>query len=79
MKSSFSIFAALASAVLASPTGKYKFKSEDIIERDVVILGGGAAGVYALARVLDANKTGVLIEKENHLVSAVSFPVAALS
>lgn len=80
MKLSFAIVAALASAVSAFPNGKYRFKPEDIIERDVVVLGGGAAGTYAAIRVRDSGKSVIVIEKDVRLVSALSslFPLLLL-
>lgn len=35
-----------------------------IIERDVVILGGGAAGAYSAVRLKDANKTVAVIDRD---------------
>ncbi|KKY16196.1 putative amine flavin-containing superfamily [Diplodia seriata] len=67
MKLSLTLAVGLTSSVLASPTGFNNFKPEDVIERDVVILGGGAAGAYAAVRLRDAGKSVVVIEKEDHL------------
>ncbi|KAL1616919.1 hypothetical protein SLS54_008124 [Diplodia seriata] len=67
MKLSLTLAVGLTSSVLASPTGFKNFKPEDVIERDVVILGGGAAGAYAAVRLRDAGKSVVVIEKEDHL------------
>jgi heterodisulfide reductase subunit A-like polyferredoxin len=40
-----------------------------VINKDVVILGGGASGTYATVRLReDFNKSVVLIEKESKLV-----------
>ncbi|KAK2011892.1 amine oxidase [Colletotrichum eremochloae] len=38
-----------------------------ILERDVVILGGGASGAHAAVRLRDFNKTIVVVEKQNRL------------
>ncbi|KAL0253292.1 hypothetical protein SLS55_010264 [Diplodia seriata] len=67
MKLSLTLAVGLTSSVLASPTGFKNFKPEDVIERDVVILGGGAAGAYAAVRLRDAGKSVVVIEREDHL------------
>lgn len=41
-----------------------------VIERDVVILGGGASGAHTAVRLReDYNKSVVIVEKQNHLVS----------
>jgi heterodisulfide reductase subunit A-like polyferredoxin len=43
----------------------------DTIEKDVVIIGGGATGSHAAVRLReDYNKTVILIEKEPILVSS---------
>lgn len=72
MKLILSLALGLTSSVLALPFGHENFKPEDIIERDVVILGGGAAGSYAAVRLRDAGKSVVVIEKEDHLVRALT-------
>lgn len=43
--------------------------SSEVIQRDVVIIGGGASGAYAAVRLRDDfNKSIALIEKEARLV-----------
>ena len=39
----------------------------DIVERDVVVVGGGSSGVYTAARLQDYNKSVVIIEKNDYL------------
>jgi ribulose 1,5-bisphosphate synthetase/thiazole synthase len=65
---SFSIlFAALGAAVPGS---------KQVIEKDIVIVGGGAAGSHAAVRLReDFNKTVILIEKEVNLVRNHPFSI----
>ncbi|KAI1334208.1 FAD/NAD(P)-binding domain-containing protein [Xylariaceae sp. FL0016] len=49
---------------LTDPT---TFSPEDIIERDVAVIGGGATGTYAALRLKDDNKSMVVIEKKSTL------------
>jgi hypothetical protein len=45
------------------------FEPEDIIERDVAIIGGGASGAHAAFRLVeDFGKSVVVVEKESLLV-----------
>ena len=47
------------------PIDPMAFGSEDIIERDVVIIGGGSSGTYTAVRLQqDYNKTVAIIEKQ---------------
>lgn len=41
------------------------FSPEDIIERDVAIIGGGSAGTYTAVRLRDYGKSVVIVEKKN--------------
>lgn len=41
--------------------------AQDVIERDIVILGGGCSGVYAAVALGDQNQSVVVIEKEAQL------------
>ena len=46
---------------------------QDVIHKDVVIIGGGASGTYAAVRLReDYNKSIVVVEKDDHLVHALS-------
>ncbi|KAK2014591.1 FAD dependent oxidoreductase [Colletotrichum eremochloae] len=61
-----------ASLINASPVGldcdnESSFKPEDIIQRDVLIVGGGATGTQAAVRLRDQNKTVVIVEREDRL------------
>ncbi|TPX12633.1 uncharacterized protein E0L32_000810 [Thyridium curvatum] len=40
---------------------------EDVIERDVIVVGGGASGTYSAIRLQDLGASVVLIEKEGRL------------
>lgn len=59
-------------AVIPLETGaidKGSFNAGSIIEKDVAILGGGAAGAHAAFRLReDLGKSIVLVEKRDHLV-----------
>ncbi|KAK6213420.1 FAD dependent oxidoreductase [Colletotrichum tabaci] len=61
-----------ASLISATPVdlGCYDesaFKPEDIIHRDVLIVGGGATGTYAAVRLRDQNKTVAVVERAERL------------
>lgn len=58
--------AVLAASAIASPA-LAACSSTKVIDVDVAIVGGGAAGVYAAARLLDHNKTVVILEKETQI------------
>ena len=62
-----SVAVALASA--SSPIDEGAFAPQDIITKDVAIIGGGASGTYAAVRLReDLNTTVVVIEEQNRLV-----------
>ena len=43
---------------------------QDMIQKDVVIIGGGASGTYAAVRLReDYNKSVVVVERDDHLVT----------
>lgn len=55
------------------------FAPEDIIVKDVAILGGGASGTYAAVRLReDLDVSVVVIEAQNHLVSNSNTPSSRL-
>lgn len=58
----------LLTSTWAHTIDETKFKPEDIIVRDVAIVGGGASGTYAAVRLKDQGKTIALIERDDHLV-----------
>jgi hypothetical protein len=73
--SSFGFIAVLLAAdTLAAPHSSTKeprkdktkgnFVKLDTIEKDVLIVGAGASGTYAAHKLLDANKTVIVVEKE---------------
>jgi hypothetical protein len=61
----------LATTVVASttpsPFDAKLFKSQNIITRDVAVIGGGAAGTYAAISLKDKGKSVVVIEKQGKL------------
>ncbi|KAF5527188.1 Beta-cyclopiazonate dehydrogenase [Colletotrichum aenigma] len=73
MRSSIlSLCALSASLISATPValGCYDesaFAPEDIIQRDVLIVGGGATGTYAAVRLRDQNKTVAVVERADKL------------
>ncbi|GKT40628.1 beta-cyclopiazonate dehydrogenase [Colletotrichum spaethianum] len=73
MRSQLLLLCALsASLINASPVGlgcyeESAFKAEDIIQRDVLIVGGGATGTYAAVRLRDQNKTIAVVERADKL------------
>ncbi|KAL5408196.1 hypothetical protein PMIN06_005919 [Paraphaeosphaeria minitans] len=60
-------WAAFAIAAPSSTTTFGHFKSSDIIERDVAIIGGGAAGTYASISLKDKGKSVIVIEKKSRI------------
>ncbi|OLN93205.1 Beta-cyclopiazonate dehydrogenase 2 [Colletotrichum chlorophyti] len=73
MRSSIlSLCALSASLIIASPVdlGCYDesaFAPEDVIHRDVLVVGGGATGTYAAVRLRDQNKTVAVVERAERL------------
>ncbi|KAE8162798.1 hypothetical protein BDV40DRAFT_288230 [Aspergillus tamarii] len=44
-----------------------RFQDQNIITRDVCIIGGGSAGIYAAIRLREMNQSVVVVEKDDHL------------
>ncbi|KAI1749880.1 FAD/NAD(P)-binding domain-containing protein [Xylaria castorea] len=45
-------------------TDRASYDLDDVIERDVVVIGGGSSGTYSSIRLKDYNKTIVVVEKK---------------
>jgi heterodisulfide reductase subunit A-like polyferredoxin len=61
-------FVGLLSVSHAIPLYKRGFAAQDIITRDVCIIGGGATGTYSAVRLReDFNKSIVIVEKTGRL------------
>ncbi|KAL6231379.1 hypothetical protein BDW75DRAFT_247927 [Aspergillus navahoensis] len=58
---------ALAPLTLLSTTAAAAFKAQDTIDRDVVILGGGATGTYAAVQLREQGHTVALVEQKSRL------------
>ena len=43
------------------------YSPENILTREVAIVGGGSGGVYSAVRLQDYNKSVLIIEKNNYL------------
>ena len=64
----FAVLLCLLHGVLANRNPSYlSLSPEDVITRDVVVIGGGAAGTYAAVRLQDFNKSVVIVEKKGNL------------
>ncbi|GAB7363668.1 hypothetical protein MBLNU230_g4238t1 [Neophaeotheca triangularis] len=62
------VFVSAIATGLARAIDESDFAVEDIIERDVAILGGGASGTYAAVRLReDLNVSVIVIEPKDHL------------
>ncbi|GAB1206781.1 hypothetical protein APSETT445_005481 [Aspergillus pseudonomiae] len=57
----------LIALVQAQSLSEEEFTAENIITRDVCILGGGATGAYAAIRLKDMNKSVVVVERNSRL------------
>ncbi|KAI9843740.1 MAG: hypothetical protein M1838_002483 [Thelocarpon superellum] len=63
----------IVSIVRAVPSTNFDPRSwaaHEIIQRDVVIIGGGSTGTYSAIGLRDLNKSVVVVEKENRLGGA---------
>lgn len=56
-------------AALVDAAGASSDPVDEVITRDVVIVGGGASGAHAAVRLRDMGKSIVLVEKRDKLVS----------
>ena len=66
----FSLSASLlASTVVALPSAfdTKSYKPQDIITRDVAVIGGGAGGTYSAISLKDKGKSVIVIEKQGRL------------
>lgn len=54
-------------AVAQNPFDESNFLAEDILVRDVVVVGGGASGTYGAVKLKDAGKSVVVIEKKDRM------------
>ncbi|KAI0419354.1 hypothetical protein F5X98DRAFT_334865 [Xylaria grammica] len=59
--------AACAVHCLGHPLGPSNISGEDVIMRDVAIIGGGSSGTHAAIRLKDHNQTVVVIERDGEL------------
>ncbi|KAK6857225.1 FAD dependent oxidoreductase [Apiospora arundinis] len=55
--------ALLVGSAVVAPVSAACIKNVTVTEVDVAIIGGGASGVYAAARLIDNNKTVVVLER----------------
>lgn len=68
LQHSFAVAAILLTASSrADDLDPISYAAEDIISRDVAVVGGGSSGVYTSVRLTDFNKSVVVIEKEPQL------------
>jgi ribulose 1,5-bisphosphate synthetase/thiazole synthase len=69
MACNFLLLLAATLVSVSSAIEESSFLPENIITKDVVIIGGGASGTYAAVRLReDLNTSIVVIEEQDHLV-----------
>lgn len=66
-------------APLFAAAGAFSDTVDGVINRDVVIVGGGASGAHAAVRLRDMGKSIVLVEKRDKLVSQDTVSAARIS
>ncbi|KAK8007194.1 SH3 domain-containing protein [Apiospora arundinis] len=49
------------------PTCEYTFDDNDVIRRDVAIIGGGSSGTYTAVKLKDAGKSFIVVEPKDQL------------
>ena len=56
-------------AISAHGIHEATFAAQDVITKDVVIIGGGSSGTYGAVRLReDYNVSVIVVEKDDHLV-----------
>lgn len=61
--------ALVLTALVVAAAGALSNTIDGVINRDVIIVGGGASGAHAAVKLRDMGKTIVLVEKQDRLVS----------
>jgi len=70
LKHIFCLFGAISASELRDSPLKVldrKGETEDIMTRDIAIIGGGASGTYAAFQLRDLNQSVVVIERKNRM------------
>lgn len=81
----FSLCAIFSSTLAISKRDEFdpsNYASEDVITRDVAVIGGGATGVYSAINLRAKNKSVVVVEKEAVLgghVNSYTDPTTGIS
>lgn len=63
---------ALVAGTAASQFDESRYSAADVIVRDVLVVGGGSAGIHAAVSVHDANRTVAVVEKQAVLGGATN-------